>query len=123
MRKILFFVLLSCLVFGQNSKIDSIEIKDFKLRKEKLNKLLFKDLPKIPESENEKIIELYNEAEKITIPKLGNFIVYINNNRGMIYEKIGKYNEALQNFNYAYKTAIKFGDNIGSARALQTKAI
>lgn len=42
MRKILFFVLLSCLVFGQNKKIDSLRNE---LKKRKIDKFLdYKEL-------------------------------------------------------------------------------
>jgi hypothetical protein len=105
------------------SQIDSSEVKDLKQRKEKLNEILFKEIPRVSPSETQKLINLYDNAEKLTTSKLGNYITYINNCRGHIYEETGDLKNALSNYNKAYKTAIDFGDSMGSARSLQCKAI
>lgn len=105
------------------SQADSSEINDLKYRKEKLNEILFKEIPRVNPSETQKLINLYIDAEKLTTSKLGNYITYINNCRGRIYEETGDLKNALSNYNKAYQTAVDFGDSIGSARSLQCKAI
>lgn len=120
MRLIFIFILFNTVTFGQNKKIDSLELVQIK---EKLNNILFKEIPKIDQKDTGKILNLLNEAEKITNPKLGNFIVYINNSKAICYDRIGDVKNTLKYSDKAYNTAIEFGDKIGSARALQFKAI
>ncbi len=114
------FCLLTISSFSQNSKIDSLDLAN---RKEKLNQLLFQDIPKINNNETEKILKLYDDAESIATSKLGNYRVFIYSGKARLYEKIGDTKNAMFYMNKAYKTAVDFGDLIGSARALQLKGI
>lgn len=117
----MFFVCFTCLC--QNGKIDSLKSEKLKNRKIKLDQLLFKDLSALPENESEKILNLFNEAELLAKPELGNYLVFINTNRGRLYEKIGQFDKALSEYEKAYHTATSHNDKMGSARALQAKAI
>jgi hypothetical protein len=119
---IFFYFFLFCLrLQGQNRIIDSLDLLK---TKEKLNNILFKEIPKIDPKETEKVLNLLDEAEKSTNSKLGNYIVFINNYKaGAVYNRIGDIKNTLKYADKAYNTAIEFGDKIGSARALQCKAI
>lgn len=116
MRKILFFVLLSCFAFGQNKK-------ETERKKAILDSLLFKVLPSINQKDTKSQMEIYDLAEKYISDKLQNYTSYIYTGKSKIYNNLGETEQALYYANLSYKYAKAFGDSIGSARALQQTGV
>ena len=90
MPKKYFLILFTIIALNSYSQ-DKSDSLDLSKRKEKLNQLLFQELPKINNDETEKILKLYDDAENVAISKLGNYKVFIYTGKAQLYEKNRRY--------------------------------
>ena len=101
MRKILFFVLLSCFAFGQNKK-------ETERKKAILDSLLFKFFSSINQKDTKSQMEIYDLAEKYISDKLQNYTSYIYTGKSKIYNNLGETEQALYYANLSYLSSIHF---------------
>lgn len=100
---------------AQKNNIDSINSV--------LEKIIIEQFPKLQPSEQTKKLELLERAEKLNNGKENKYLIFIENNKGILCEEQGNIEKAFSYYKKAEQISENIKDYLGKAKALQMMGI